>query len=170
VIGVLFLAEDIIGLIGGIGFFESGNVLRILIFALALIFFGQFFNTILIIGNLQKKLMWVLGIAAIFNIVANILFIPKYSYIASSYISVATELLVVLLTGGLVIYKIRYIPKIDGFMRIIMASILMAGFLYYFNTWNFFILILGSILCYFIFLWLFKAVKTEEWLSLVSKK
>ncbi|EKE11569.1 MAG: heteropolysaccharide repeat-containing protein [uncultured bacterium] len=170
IVGVLFLAEDIIRLIGGEGFSESVGVLRILVFALALIFFGQLFNIILVVGNLQKKLMWALAIAATFNIVSNLIFIPEYSYIGSSYISVATELLVVLLTGYISIREIRFLPKTEGFLRIAIAGSLMAGFLYVFKSLNFFILALGSALVYFVFLWIFKAIKTEEIMSLIAKK
>lgn len=170
IVGVLFLADDIVRIIGGPGFPESGHVLRILVFALAFIFFGQFFNTILIVGNLQKKLMWALGFAAVFNISSNLLFIPRYSYLASSYISVATEFFVVLLTGYITIKEIKYVPKTEGFLRILLAGALMAEFLYFFRSSNFFVLAIGGSLIYFLFLWLFKAVKTEELLSLVSKK
>ncbi len=169
IVGVSFLADDIIRLIGGSGFFESGRVLQILVFALALIFFGQLLNTILIVGNLQKKLMWILGGVAIFNIGANLFFIPSYSYMASSYISVATELLVVLLTGYVVMVEIKYIPQTEGFLKIMGAGLLMASFLYSFRALNFFVLALGSSAIYFIFLWLFKAVKTEELTSLIRK-
>ncbi|MDY3205961.1 MAG: flippase [Arcobacter sp.] len=61
VIGTLFLAEDIISIIGGEDFIISANVLRILIVALAFIFFGNLFNSILIAANLQKKLMYILS-------------------------------------------------------------------------------------------------------------
>lgn len=50
-----FLASDIIAIVSGAGFQESVIVLRILIFALAFIFFGSYFNMLLIVGNAQKK-------------------------------------------------------------------------------------------------------------------
>jgi len=54
IIGTLFLADGVINIIGGAGFSEAGNVLRILVFALAFIFFGQLFNAVLIVSNLQN--------------------------------------------------------------------------------------------------------------------
>jgi O-antigen/teichoic acid export membrane protein len=77
IIGVLFLSDGITNVISGAGFSESANVLRILVFALAFIFFGHFFNIILIVGNLQKKLMLVLSVAAVINISLNFFLIPK---------------------------------------------------------------------------------------------
>jgi len=170
VIGTLFLSEGIINLIGGAGFAESASVLRIIVFSLAFIFFGNFFNTILIVGNLQKKLMLVLGLAAIINIVANVIFIPKFSYVAAAYVSVVTEMAVVVLTAYLVVRKIKYVPKIEKIPGIIMGALFMAAFLLVFKGFNFFFLALGSAATYFLFLWAFKVIKTSEIMSLISKK
>ncbi len=170
VIGTLFLADGIINLIGGAGFSESVGVLRILVFALALIFFGNFFNAILIAGNLQKKLMLVLVFAAILNITLNILFIPKFSYLAASYASVLTEMAVVALTFYLTFKNIGYIPKVEKKISIAAAGFIMATLLYFFKDFNFFITALGGAASYFASLWVFRAVKTSEILSLISKK
>ena len=170
VVGTLFLADNIIGLIGGSGFSEAGVVLRILVFALACIFFGQFFNTILIVGNLQKKLMWSLSLAAIVNVGLNLIFIPKFSYIAAAYTSVITELIVVILTAGMVARKLKYIPKMEKLSGVVFAGALMAVCLYLFKEWNFFILGVMSCVVYFIALWFFKTIKLSEITSLISKK
>lgn len=170
IVGTLFLADNVIGLIGGAGFAESGQVLRILVFALAFIFFGQFFNTILIIGNLQKRLMWTLGIAAIANVTLNLIFIPKFSYLAAAYISVITELIVVVLTAYMVAKKLKYIPSIEKLFRILAAGSIMAVFLYVFQGLNFSLLAIASSAIYFVSLWIFKAIETSEITSLISKK
>lgn len=170
IIGVLFLSGGIIGIIGGAGFSESAGILRILVFALALIFFGQFFNSILIVGNLQKKLMSALGLAAIINITLNLIFIPKFSYLASAYISVATELTVVALTFYLTAKHINYFPRVEKIAGILASGAIMAAFLYVFRGHNFFVAALGSAAVYFASLWIFDAVKTGEILSLISKK
>ncbi len=170
VIGVLFLSDGVMNLIGGASFSESAGVLRVLIFALALIFFGHFFNAILIAGNLQKKLMLVLGFAAILNVSLNLLFIPKFSYYAASYASVATEMAVVALTAYLTVKNIGYVPKIEKKAGILAAGIVMTVFLYVFRENNFFIAAPGSAVVYFASLWIFNAVRTSEILSIISKK
>ncbi|PIP26945.1 MAG: hypothetical protein COX30_04480 [Candidatus Moranbacteria bacterium CG23_combo_of_CG06-09_8_20_14_all_39_10] len=170
IVAVLFLADSIIGLIGGAGFAEAGNVLRILVFALAFIFFGQFFNTILIVGNLQKRLMWTLGVAAIINVTLNLIFIPRFSYMAAAYTSVITEFVVVVLTAYMAAKKLNYKPAMENFPGILSAGALMAVFLYVFKELNFFILAILSSAVYLVFLWIFKAVETSEITSLISKK
>ncbi|PIR73289.1 MAG: hypothetical protein COU40_03485 [Candidatus Moranbacteria bacterium CG10_big_fil_rev_8_21_14_0_10_35_21] len=170
IVGVLFLSEEIINIIGGGEFAQSAPVLRILVFALGLIFFGHFFNNILIAGNLQKKLVKILAVVAIINVVGNLIFIPRFSYFGSAYISVITEMVVVFLTALMVFRKIDYVPRAEKFSSILLSGLIMASFLFVFKEFNFFMLTLGGALIYFIFLWIFKAVKTSELLSLISRK
>lgn len=170
VIGTLFLSDGIIRLIGGAGFSESGTVLRILVFALAFIFLGNFSNAILISANLQKKLLLILSVAAVFNISANLIFIPHYSYLASASISVVTEMLVVIGTFYFIAKKIKYFPRAENIWRILSAGALMAGTLYILRNTNFLMAGAVSVLAYLLALWFFKAIKTEEITSIISKK
>jgi O-antigen/teichoic acid export membrane protein len=131
VIGTWFLAPHIVQIISGGGFEESVPVLRILIFALACIFFGNYFNMILIVSNAQKKLMTALFLIACTNIVMNIILIPRYSYLGTAYTSLVTELLVVIVTGALVYKHIGYVPSFEHFGRIMFSGALMiAAFMF----------------------------------------
>ena len=170
VIGTLFLAKDIINLIGGGQFAESAIVLKILVFAIVAIFFGTFFINISIAAGLQKKLMSIYAVAAVFNILANLIFIPKFSYIAAANISVITEALVAILAFALVYKKIKYKPTLEKKFGIIGAGLIMALFLAAFSKLNFFILLLGSATIYFSFLWVFDTIKTTEITSLFNKE
>src|SRR5690606_20116679 len=104
------------------------------------------------------------------NISLNYFFIPKYSFMASAWVSVITEFLVAVFTAVLVFIKIKYFPKVEKFGRLLLAGFLMAVFLTVFKELNFFVLILGSSVLYLILIWLFNVVKTSEVLSLISKK
>lgn len=170
VIGTLFLADGIIKLIGGIGFAESANVLRILIFSLAFIFFGNFFNNILISGNLQKKLMFALGICAAFNISLNLFLIPRYSYIGSAYTSVMTEMLVVIFGFFLSKKYLKYRPSIKNPAGMLISGLAMAAFLFFFGETNFFVLVLGSSAIYFILLYITKTITKYELKSIFSRE
>ena len=167
--GTLFLAEKIIRLIGGANFMESANVLRILIFALVFIFFGHFFNSVLLAGNLQKKLMKVLAVCAVFNIGTNLIAIPRYSYNGAAFISVFTEMLVVALTFYLTAKNLKYKPKIEKWKSFLFSGLAMAAFLFIFRELNLFLLAFGSSLVYFIFLWLTKSISKREILSIIGK-
>ncbi len=170
VIGALFLADDLVFLIGGKDFSQSANVLRILIFSLAFIFFGHFFNYMLIAGNLQKKLMQILFFCAAFNITANLIFIPFFSYYASAMISLATEALVVFTTAFLAAKKLGYIPRIEKGINFLFSGAVMAGFLFLFRDFHFLFLIVGGAVVYFFLLGLTGTITKQEIISLLIKK
>jgi len=172
IIGTMFLSEGIINLIGGIGFAESANVLRILIFALACIFFSNYFNAIIISGNNQKKLMYILVSAAVFNVSLNLIFIPSanYPYFTAAIVSALTEFLVATFSFFLVVTKIKYYPHVEKIWSILVAGLIMAAFLFLLRDMNFFLQAFSGVLIYMIFLWVFKAIKAEEITSIISKK
>lgn len=79
--------------------------LRILSLSFPLFFPATFFVWYLIAKGKQKILSLIYGGFMAFNILLNIIFIPKYSYAAAAWITVFVELLV-LLTTGLVSFRI----------------------------------------------------------------
>ncbi len=170
IVGTMFLADGIVELIGGKGFSASSTVLQILVFSLSCIFFSNLFNIVLISGNKQKKLMIIMAIAAIFNVSANLIFIPMFSYMASALISVGTELFVTLATLYVIIKDLKYFPKVEKFWAIVFSGIIMAIYFFIFSKINFFLLAFSATAVYILFIWLFKAVKIEEIASIISKK
>lgn len=170
VVGTLFLSDGLIALIGGAGFSESALVLRILVFALAAIFFSNFFNAILVAGNLQKKLMLILASAAALNVTFNLIFIPIFSYLAAATISAVTELFVALAAGYLVFRRLGYLPKVEKIGRIFLAGAVMAGFLFILQAYNFYALGFGSVCVYVLALWVLRAIETSEITGIINKK
>jgi len=170
IVGGVFLAHDIVTIIGGGEFADSGPVLQILVFALSLIFLGHLFNAILIAGNRQKMLMKVLMFCAVFNIAANILFIPLWSYLGAAWTSVATELLVVMLTGGIVYRKMHYIPHMEGIWKIVLSGACMAIFLTFSGYFHFLVSLIGSVCVYSIALVYTRAISVSELKELFFNK
>jgi O-antigen/teichoic acid export membrane protein len=169
VIGILFLSKDIIHLIGGADFSESAGVLKILSFAMAFVFFGNFFTNIIIAGNLQRKLMKILFLCALFNISLNLLLIPRFSFWGAAITSTLTEFLVVVLSGFLCWKLLHYRPAPHKIISISVSAAAMAAFLYFFSGLGFISSALGGGLIYFIFLWLLRAISAEEISSLISR-
>lgn len=170
IIGAQFLADGIIGIIAGSGYEVSANILRILVFALAFIFFGTLFNNVLVAARLQKSLLWILVAGAVFNITSNLIFIPKFSYFAPAVTSVSTEFLVAALSFWVIWRKIKFTPKSDKVLLMLVSGLLMAGYLWLLGDSNFFLRLLTSPLVYFGSLILFNVISKEEILSLISKK
>ncbi len=170
VVGTWFLAPDIIRIVSGDDFQESVPVLRGLIFALGFVFFGIYFNMLLVVGNAQKKLMQTLIYAAIFNIALNLFLIPRYSYMGSAYVSLATEAFVVLLTGFLVHRYIKYRPSFENVKRILFSGAVMALALFLLEPYSFFLSGVVGVLVYGALLWATRAISPDEITSLFQKE
>ncbi|MCX6765401.1 MAG: flippase [Candidatus Moranbacteria bacterium] len=170
VIGTFFLADDIIELIGGAGFSESALTLRILIIALACIFFGNFFNTILIAGNLQKALMKILILCAVVNVGTNLILIPLYSYTGAAVTSAMTEILVVVLTSYTVVRRLDYRPRGEHLGRIIVAGLAMGAVLFLLQDMTFIIRAVLSVLVYAVALWITRTITIREISSIISRE
>lgn len=162
VIGTMFLSSGIIHLIGGAAFADATGALKILIFALACIFFSGLFNNILIASNYQKKMLWVLIGCATFNVTANLIFIPLYSYTAAAIISFATEFLVAAAGLVLIIKHVHYVPKINRLPRILFSGIAMGIFMLFFEKLGFYQLAMEGTLIYIFFLWFTKTITIKE--------
>lgn len=74
----------------------SGSIIpfRILLFSLPLFFTTSLFQWVLITLGKQKFLMYTYLFAAILNILLNLVYIPKYSYLASATITFISEMLI----------------------------------------------------------------------------
>jgi O-antigen/teichoic acid export membrane protein len=170
VVGTWFLAGDIVQIISGGGFEGAVPVLKILILALACVFFGNYFNMLLVVSNAQKKLMVALFCIACTNIVINTYVIPKYSYIGAAYTSLFTELLVAI-AGGILVYKhIGYVPSFEHIGRIFLSGAIMASSLYFLIGAPFLLAGIVSGGVYVLSLAAFRAVSLREMKSLLFSK
>lgn len=162
------LSDKIVGIIGGSGFVQSGPVLKILSIAILLIFFGNLGGNAIVALNLQKKGMWIYLAGAVFNVTANLILIPRYSYFAAAWTTVATEVLITF-------WMFQLIKKETGasadkriFLKVALATavmvILMSPFL------NRFVLATAIALSYFPILFLLKGFTMEDLREIVSLK
>src|SRR3989344_2498650 len=91
-LGGLFLAPLIVEALGGSAFAAAAVPLRILLFATALIFLGTVFGSATIALGQQRKAMWVYAGGMVCNFLLNLIFIPRFSYVAAAASTVVTEL------------------------------------------------------------------------------
>ncbi len=154
--GSVALSDQIILLVYGTGFIQSSTALKILIWVIPIIYLTYIFRILLISINKQKLLLIILSICMIFNITANILLIPYFSYLGSSIVTVLTEFLSLVLS---VYFISKNICKIE-IKTIVIKPVIASFFVFlvanYFKN-NLLIAILLSILIYFAILF---AVKT----------
>ncbi len=124
----LFLrADDIIRIVGGAQFGQSVVVLQILSIAIMLIFFGNLGGNALVALGLQKKGVGIYLAGAVFNIGANLILIPRYSFLAAAWTTVLTELLVTV--GMFWLIKKQTQTTVSGkvFWRAALATLITVG-------------------------------------------
>lgn len=169
VICTVFLAPEIMQIVGGVEFSAAAPVLQILIFALACIFFGQLFTNILIAGSHQKILMYALSAAAILNIVINCILIYFYSYIGAAIVSVVTEFFVAL--TALYLTK-KYTPFACGTINmsfIFLAGLFMTLCLYFLPLSRIASTSLAFVL-YILLLFIFRVITHDDIMHILPKR
>ncbi len=97
-LGFYFLGPIILPIFFKNTYFQSIQVLRIIIFALPLILLTSVFLNSLFALNKAKTVIYIFLFQLIFNVGFNFLLIPKFSFFASAYITLVGELLNTLLT------------------------------------------------------------------------
>ena len=93
VLTTFFLSDSWVVFFFGPTFAKSAPSLKILVFALPLIFLNYVLINTLIALNMEKMITWGSGLAILFNVGANIFVLPRYGYLGASWTTVATELL-----------------------------------------------------------------------------
>ena len=91
------LAPMVVKILGGQEFDQSTEVLKILAVGLFIFFLTQPISYLIVTLDKQKYLPAIYLISAIFNVSANLIFIPKYSFYASAYITWISEGLIFLM-------------------------------------------------------------------------
>lgn len=91
------LAEPLILILGGREFLPHGAIaLRVMIWFLPLSFINGVTQYLLIGLNRQKAITGAFLLAAGFNLAANLVFIPRYSYVAAAVITILSEVVLFL--------------------------------------------------------------------------
>jgi O-antigen/teichoic acid export membrane protein len=170
IFGAVMISDKIVKLIAGSGFSDSSLVLNILMVALGFIFLGALFSNIIIAANLQKRLAQIYFVGMAFNIITNIIFIPRYSYFGAAATTVATEILVTFLMV-LVVYRVlKFVPSFGVFSRALLASLLMALALHCFSYLNIFYLLIVGAVVYLPTIYFIGGISKEEIGKLINKK
>lgn len=93
----LMLAPFIIKLLTGAGFSGSVTSLQILSLGLPAYFLSALLMWVMVAKGMYKRMLAVYALGLVINITSNLIFIPQYSYIASSWITVISEYLILIM-------------------------------------------------------------------------
>jgi O-antigen/teichoic acid export membrane protein len=162
IVGSQLIAKDVMVLIAGKDFAPSGAVLRILIIAAGTIFLGSVFTHGVIAINKQKKIISAYIFTGLTSVIGYIIFIPKFSYLGAAWVTIYSELTIVLVSAFLLWKHTKFIPKLSAVSKSILASAIMffaiknLSFAINSPVLETFIIILLAIIIYFILMFIFK--------------
>ena len=168
--GTVLIAKKVIILVYGPEFLGAVLVMQILIWSIVLIFARSPFERLLESSNRQLVVTKVFIIGVIFNVILNLIVIPKYSYVGAGIITVLTDAIVLILlirltnSMGISISKDTKISLI----KIVIASLLMGISIKYILYVNIFLLIGIGVIIYILSLFVLKIFDDEEILIIKS--
>lgn len=118
-----FMAEPIVMIVGGEKFAGSIPILRILIWAVGIIYIGTLFGYLIVVIQKQKIMLWGYGFVALTSLIGYVIFIPKYSVIGAAAMTVYSEAAISTIIIFMVIKTTRSFFPLWNFLKILGASI-----------------------------------------------
>ncbi len=153
IVFILILAKPLITLVVGSSFMPAAGVLRVLIWAVGMIFLSHLTTYSIIALGKQKEMIKFYVTAAVLALAGYLFFIPKYVYWGAAGMTVLVEAFMLVATFYLLLkttkIKINLLISLKGMLAALLAGaglILLTG-------WNLFILIIIGLLVYLVFLW-----------------
>lgn len=161
--GTVFYSLDIIQLIYGHQYDQASSVLSILIWTVCLLFISGASNTLLNASHKETTVTKIYAIAAVFNIILNLIMIPYFSYNGAAITTVLSEVLIVVLQTY-VIRKLGHKANKKLYLdltKIIMGSLVLGIALYFLNL-NMWIAIPVGIIIYFATVYLLRVFDDDD--------
>lgn len=160
VAGTVILAPDIILILFQDSYAESVIALQILIWVIPFMFLVNIFGVMFVSINKQNLMLKITFIVMLMNIGLNLIFIPLYSYVGASIISVVTSVVECFICYYYLSNEIK-IHVGNNFLRPIIASVIMSVFLLYVHI-NLFASIIIASLIYIVLLFFFKTFNEDD--------
>jgi O-antigen/teichoic acid export membrane protein len=125
VAGTLVLAPYIMDLLVPEGFTNSDRMLQILMVATGAIFIGTLFGYAVPALEKQKTMMWGYIAIALTSLAAYLVVIPRYSIEGAAWVTVYSEVMVMLIAGVIVLNTTNVRLRWSGVLRTTAAALLM---------------------------------------------
>ena len=168
--GVVILAKKIVLLAFGAQYENSIAAMQILVIAAAILFLNIFLAGLYGATNNQNRLVFIQLGGLTTNVVLNLLLIPKYSYIGASVATVITEGGIFIVAFYWALQHIVQLKEFGFFFKSMASALVMTLLLFNFREINVGIMLVASILIYFIMLLLLGGIKIEEILSIKNQR
>jgi O-antigen/teichoic acid export membrane protein len=124
--GGLVLAPAIVHAAGGHRFAGAAAPLRLLLFAGALMWINGVFGFALIARERQASALWLNVAGLVFNVVLNIILIPRYGIAAAASVTIASEVLLLAGSYWLMRRYVGFFPSLRTLLPAGAAAVVMA--------------------------------------------
>lgn len=176
VVGAQFLGKTIMIFVAGPDFALSGDILKILIFAIAAIFLGTIFSHAVIAIDKQKKMIGFYVFTSVTALTAYLFLIPRYSYIGAATVTIYSEVMIALFSAYCIYKYTRFLPSFKRFFKSFLASALMGGFIYIFpshfqqSLGGLSLTLLLAIIIYFLILYSIGGISKADFSAIFKKQ
>jgi O-antigen/teichoic acid export membrane protein len=120
-------SQPIIHLLYGVEFYAAAPALPILMGAFTVICCGYAFGLFTLVLNLQREFARFAFVALVFNVISNLLLVPRYGFMAAAWTTLLTEVIVVGLIGKLVFERLQMRLSLGRISRIAIAAAISGG-------------------------------------------
>ncbi len=169
IVGGYFLGVPLMALMAGEDFIISGEILKILLFATGAIYLAGLFGYVVVAIGKQKEMIKFYIINAVLSIAGYLYFIPKYSFWGAAWMTVFTEMFILVTAGYVMARNINFFPRLKLFYKSILASLIMAIPLYLLPNLNFAFAVCLGALVYFSALYLLRGFDKRLILEMIKK-
>lgn len=162
-VGGWALASPIIHFLYDVEFAASTQVFQIVIWTVPLLFLSEFLGYVIVLSNREKRVAMAVTLSSFFNVLMNLILVPRYGLIAAAWIAVLTES--ILVTQHLITLR-KVIPSIPNKAEILRVFIPPLGMgiaaLLVREIWPFWLVFAVCLLSYVLFVFLSQAVGKNE--------
>lgn len=164
----ILLAHQIVRLLYGNNFEPSILILQLLMVVLPLRFINRTFSITLTAMDMQKRALVALGIATLFSLIGKAVFIPQFSYMAATVLSMISEVLLSIVMYVVLTKPIKSSIDWGALVRPTATLLILAPILYLVRDVTIFVTLPLCFIIYGLALLIVKAFSPEEAKGLAS--
>jgi O-antigen/teichoic acid export membrane protein len=158
------LAYALVGLLSGSAFLPDGAIaLQVLVWAIPFGWINSLTNYVLIALNRQRYVLLASGARVAFAVVANLLFVARFSYVASAWVIIGGELLLVLLFNADLRRHLGPVGWVRTLGRPVLAGLAMGAAAWAVASFSCPLALLISLIVYLVALVLLRVLTPDEW-------
>lgn len=164
-VGTTIIADKIVYSIYGDGFTRSILALQLLIWSMVFVFTSAGYVKLFESINKQRTITKITAIGLAFNVILNLLLIYAFSYIGSSIAAILTQLamlLILIYISHKLGYETIRRETITTLYKVVIASLAMGLFLWFFKNTNILILVPLAMVIYFGSLYFIRGIGKDD--------